>query len=79
MRRLDTVLRDAGMDQVDLLSIDVEGGERGVLDSIDLQTFDVAAVIIGNQFHQWSIARWFRRQGYRLIDELYVPNPARLG
>jgi FkbM family methyltransferase len=83
MRRLDTVLRNAGMDRVDLLSIDVEGGEGGVLDSIDLRTFHVAAVIIENYFHKWSIARRFRRQGYQLMlrlgfDELYMPNPARL-
>ena len=84
MRRLDTVLRDAGINRVDLLSIDVEGGESGVLDSIDLRTFHVAAVIIENHFHKWSIARRFRRQGYQLMlrlgwDELYMPNPARLG
>lgn len=83
MRRLDTVLRDAGIDRVDLLSIDVEGGEGGVLDSIDLRTFHVAAVIIENYFHKWSIARRFRRQGYQLMlrlgfDELYMPNPVRL-
>lgn len=83
MRRLDTVLRNAGMDRVDLLSIDVEGGEGGVLDSIDLRTFHVAAVIIENYFHKWSIARRFRQQGYQLMlrlgfDELYMPNPARL-
>jgi FkbM family methyltransferase len=83
MRRLDTVLREAGIDRVDFLSIDVEGAEAGVLDSIDLRAFDVGAVIIENNYRSWSIPRRFRRQRYQLLlrigwDELYVPNPARL-
>jgi len=83
VRRLDNVLTDLGITHIDLLSIDVEGGEQGVLDSIRLADFGVRAVMIENNYVEWSIAKRMTKQGYQLIarlgwDELYMPSPLRL-
>jgi hypothetical protein len=83
LRRLDTILVENGIDRVDVLSIDVEGGDLGVLDSIDLSRFDVQVVALENNYRSWSLARRMRDQGYQLLcrigsDELYVPRTVRL-
>ena len=83
VKRLDVVLLDCGIDSVDLLSIDVEGAETDVIDSIRLADFSVRAVIIENNFRSWTIARKMIAQGYQLIarlgwDELYLPAPTTL-
>lgn len=76
--RLDDILREVGIHHVDLLLIDVEGGELGVLDSIRLEDFGRPIVLLENSYHGYSIARRLRRQNYRLLlriarDEIYVP------
>ncbi len=78
VRRLDTVLREHGLRSIDVLSIDVEGGELSVLASITLREFDVRAVVLENNFRSWRTALAMRRQGYQLLlrlgwDEIYLP------
>lgn len=82
-QRLDVLAREHGIARIDLLNIDVEGGEAGVLDSLELREFSVGLVVIENQFRSWPIARRILRQGYRLIarlqsDEVYAQSPLRL-
>lgn len=83
VKRLDAILNELGINQVDFLSIDVEGGEEGVLDSIQLSTFGIEAVIVENNYRSWSIARRMQDQGYQLMarlgwDELYMRAPVNL-
>lgn len=78
VRRLDEVLAASGIDHLDLLTVDVEGAELGVLRSIDLRALGVRAVVVENNFRSWAIGREMGRQGYQLAlrigwDELYVP------
>lgn len=80
IRSLDAVLEEAGLQSVDLLSIDVEGAEPMVLDTIDLRRFGVRVVVVENNYRSWEIARRFHAQGYQLMcrlawDEVWVPNP----
>ena len=77
-QRLDTLLRESSLDSIDLLSIDVEGGELGVLASINLQEFNVGAVVLENNFRSWRTALALRQQGYHMLirlgwDEVYLP------
>ena len=76
-RRLDMLLREHGLDHVDLLTVDVEGGELQVLNSISLPEFSVGVLLVENGYRSWSIPRALRRQGYQLIcrisaDEVYM-------
>lgn len=83
LKRLDTLLREVGLDSVDVLSIDVEGGELGVLGSIDLREFHVRAVVVENNHRSWRTAFALRQQGYQLLvrlgwDEVYLPSTTTL-
>ena len=81
--RLDSLLRDAAIRKVDLLTIDVEGGEASVLDSLSLAEFGVGAVVVENNYGTRSISSRLTKQGYQLFarigwDEVHVPRPFRL-
>jgi FkbM family methyltransferase len=83
LKRLDTLLREVGLGSIDVLSIDVEGGELGVLRSINLREFSVRAVVLENNFRSWRTAFAMRQQGYQLLtrlgwDEIYLPTSTRL-
>lgn len=84
VRRLDEALRTAGITRVDYMTIDVEGGELGVLESIELADFDVAVLSVENNFNSSSIRKAMRRQGYRHLfrlahDDFFVSNRLGLG
>lgn len=83
VRRLDDLLVEHAIDHVDLLTIDVEGGELAVLESLSLRRFRVQAVLIENPHRRWKVAAAFRDQGYQLLarissDEVYVPTDVSL-
>jgi len=83
VRRLDEVLRASKIDRIDLLSIDVEGGELGVINSIDLAEYGWPIVVMENNYRSWPQVRAMRRQGYQLLcriefDEVFIPVETRL-
>lgn len=83
VRRLDEVLRSSNIDRVDLLSIDVEGGELGVINSINLAEVGWPIVVMENNFCSWPQVRAMHRQGYQLLcriefDEVFIPVGTRL-
>jgi FkbM family methyltransferase len=74
--RLDQILVDNGVEGIDYLSLDMEGGELGVLRSIDLKRFDVRVVGIENNEKTGDIAGYMQKHGYGMIhrccvDEIY--------
>jgi FkbM family methyltransferase len=77
-RTLDEILADAGLPQVDFISIDVEGHELEVLDGFDLARWHPRLILIEDlllhlRVHRYLIRRgyrWFRRTG---LDNWYVP------
>ncbi len=78
VRRLDDVLREHGVEKVDMLSVDVEGGEVGVLDSLRLADFRVEIVVVENNYSSRALRRRMWRQGYQLLlrlgwDDVFVP------
>lgn len=84
VRRLDEILRTEGIDRVDYLSIDVEGGEAGVLASVDLAEFDVGLVTIENNYRSRKLRQVMRHQGYLQLfsighDDVFIqPKLSRL-
>jgi len=76
-RRLDDILREAGIRQVDYISLDVEGAEPGILESFDFEAFDVRAWTIENMDGRNDVASLMARHGYQRriqigADEIYV-------
>jgi FkbM family methyltransferase len=73
MRRLDNVLLEHGITQVDFMSIDVEGFELEVLKGLDFQKVRVDVLIVENDrtpFGDETIRRYLRSKGYRHIARL---------
>jgi FkbM family methyltransferase len=75
--RLDALLREHDIPSVDLLSIDVEGAELEVLESVDLRKVRPSVVCIENNYRDRAIWRFMRRAGYRPYarirqDEIYL-------
>ena len=73
MRRLDSVLLERGIRQVDFMSIDVEGFEMEVLRGLDLQSIEVGILIVENDrtpFGDQGIRNYIIAQGYRYIARL---------
>jgi FkbM family methyltransferase len=67
MRRLDTILLEAGVPTIDVVSIDVEGWEIEVLRGLDLERYDPKVIIIENflkdpayddQLKEWGYVLW---------------------
>lgn len=79
---LSSVLEENGVTHVDFISIDVEGSELEVLESIDFKgvTFDV--LLIEDNYRDGSLRRFmeskgFRRHGRIAIDEVFVNKSVR--
>ncbi|MEO9826272.1 MAG: FkbM family methyltransferase [Paracoccaceae bacterium] len=76
-RRLGDILEAKKLSQIDLLTLDIQGAELGVLQSIPFDKFDITAICVKNQNSDDSIAEVLYPQGYVLadylgFDELYV-------
>jgi len=63
---------------VDYLSIDVEGAELGILQSIDFEKVDISVIGVENNYEDYQIPKTLRKKGYKLHsivgDEIYIKN-----
>ena len=76
-RTLGDILREAGVRQVDYVSLDVEGAEPGILNAFEFDEFDIRAWSIENNDGDDAIANLMASKGYRRArcigsDEIYV-------
>ena len=84
-RTLADILRDHGLIRLDYLSIDIEGGERAVLERFPFAEFDIQAWSIEVNEADPEIARIMSGVGYVLdahigVDQIWVrrdPKPVR--
>jgi FkbM family methyltransferase len=79
LRRLDTLLEEYAPDvhHIDVLTVDVEGWEREVLDGLDFAKFTPRVLIVENVFGDDEYRDYMRAKGYglwRYIDpnDIYV-------
>lgn len=73
LRRLDSILREAGVDRVDILSADVEGWELEILEGLDLSRFNPSVMILENFLRDNAYVVKLAQHGYVMWKELF-PN-----
>ena len=79
IRRLDSILDEASVNKVDLLSIDTEGWELEVMRGIDLSRIDCRVIVLENLFHHDEYTAYMNSNGYVLdikieYNYVYVKN-----
>jgi FkbM family methyltransferase len=76
---LNSLFAETGMDRVDFVSLDIEGGELAALTAFDHTRYRVDVWAIENNTGGPQIATLMREKGYNLaefcgVDEIYVRN-----
>jgi FkbM family methyltransferase len=76
-RRLEAVLNERKIKEIDYLSVDTEGSELAILKSFDLQRFKVKALSVENNRNAPQIPTHLESLGYRRVvrlgvDDIYV-------
>jgi FkbM family methyltransferase len=79
---LSNIFEEHGIVSIDYCNIDVEGGEMGVLKSIDFSKVKIKVFTIENNYGTKQIGKYLKKYGYRLIaklgaDEVFEQNSKR--
>lgn len=67
-KTLNEILAEQNLTQVDVLSLDVEGGEMGILESFDFKAADVSIWTIENNSQDTDIPAIMQANGYDLVE-----------
>ncbi len=75
--RLNEYLSGIGINHIDYLSIDTEGGEQEILESIDFSKISVSVVSVENNYGSPNMRTYMESNGFRMhtvvsCDELYI-------
>ncbi len=80
LRRLDTILREHAptVEQIDIVSVDVEGWELEVLSGLTFARYKPRALVIENLFYEQKYRDFMEERGYVLWkclppNDIYVP------
>lgn len=65
---LGDLLKTHKLYQIDFVSVDVEGGEMGILQNFDFDAFDVDIWTIENNNQSSDLPQFMRKKGYDLIE-----------
>jgi FkbM family methyltransferase len=68
--RLGTLLERHGIEHIDLCSLDTEGSEIAILESLDLERFDISLFTIENNFAESPLRDLMARKGYDFVARL---------
>ena len=73
---IDGLARDNDLSRIDYLSVDTEGGELEILESVDFTRLDVNLITVENNYGDPRLRKVLGRSGFRLIakiarDEVY--------
>lgn len=77
--RFNDVCAQNSITHIDLLSIDTEGSEEKIIQSIDFQTIDISVIAVENNYRENTIRLFLETKGYSLIctvagDDIYIKN-----
>lgn len=72
-----SVMEDCGIREIDFLSVDTEGGELEILQSIDFAKNPVKVISVENNFYTLEIREFLEKQGFLhlgtfKVDEIYM-------
>lgn len=75
--KLDELMIKYGMQHVDYCSIDVEGAEFDILNSVDFKDIDITSFTVENNYDDPAIRKLMRKRGYSFIgklvcDDIYI-------
>ena len=81
-RTLNSILKEVSADQIDLLSIDVEGAELQVLQGLDIEKYRPKLILLEDKHLYLTKHHYLKRHGYRLIKRTgfnfwYAPKEAK--
>ena len=76
---LNNILEQNNIFSIDFLSLDTEGGEYEILQSIDFDFFNIHVISVENNYHENNIFDLLSSKGYQRVahlgcDEIYVKN-----
>lgn len=76
---INRLLEKYEITQIDLLSLDIEGGEEKILRSIDFNRIKIHVILVENNFHEESIRSFLSSKNYILVkrigkDDVFVDN-----
>lgn len=66
---LNTFLKNLGVNQIDIMSVDVEGWELEVIEGLDTSVYDIKFIILENFWDQDSYRQTMKSKGYELINK----------
>jgi len=69
---INSLLSENGLFKVDLLSIDTEGSELKILESIDYDIFKIDVIIVENNYKDLSLQNFLLSKGYYLYDKIKI-------
>ncbi|STQ86527.1 FkbM family methyltransferase [Helicobacter muridarum] len=74
--RFSTIMKEQ-QKKIDYISIDVEGGEMKILESIDFDSYDIRLIGIENNYNTDDIYNFLKVRGYKKIlklgaDDFYI-------
>jgi hypothetical protein len=78
IRKLDTILKELNITQIDILTIDVEGNEMKVLNGINFNTHRPTVIVLENIGGYFNFNQILEQYGYEFnvklgeYDEIYV-------
>lgn len=81
-RRFNNVMKENNIFHIDYLSIDTEGGELEILNSIDFDTFYIYVISVENNYDDPKIREVLTSKGFNLVtnlshDEIYSNSKSR--
>ena len=81
-RTLNSILQETGIENVDLLSIDVEGAELDVLLGFDIMKYPPKLILLEDKHLYLTKHKYLKKHGYRLVKRTgfnfwYVPKDAK--
>ena len=80
VRKVQSILDEHGVTDIDFCSIDTEGSEFEIVKSIDFKKTNIKVLIIENSFHKTKLVDYLKKKGYDLHnrlewDDIYVKRP----
>jgi FkbM family methyltransferase len=69
---LESVFDKMHVTNVDLLSVDTEGAELSVLESIDYTKVKIECIVTENNYSDSNVEQFLNSKGFRLVQKLHV-------